>query len=526
MFCDQGVPDPTGGPSVYAILTGLLVERGVARSSIGWVHDWPDPATRQTLWDQVRTGQIRVLIGSTQQMGIGVNIQTRLYAAHELTAPYRPDWLTQAEGRMIRQGNHHPRVELHRYVSERTADATSWSILHRKAHFIHVAMSHPDRLTRDLRDESVQTPAEEFAQIAALATGDPRHIELATLTATLARLERAERAHHTAIASQQRSLAHTERALTELAARIAVVTALTPTPDADPAPIGAALLTVGRGEHDLTLAGVTYRASRDSYGLALDIAGTGLGLRFDPARLTDRTDAGRGLGVSVINLHHKLPTHLSELHQKADRTVRQRHAEHARPVPTQFPRASELVDTRTRHRALLHQLTRHTADGSTSASAASVALAGSHPIYGQANPTMTQRHEWVGAFRHYDPHRPAHWGNRAHTDTDWADAVNLYATNPSNQHPSCRHDIGIVRGIALTARITFRTMIITPRVPADPALYPAWETTPGHVTTVAVATWLAGQHRQARVERNALNAVPDRVLDAARTVQAAYRPER
>ena len=196
MFCDAGVPNPDGSPSVYSTLTDLLIERGIARSEIGWVHDIADPNRRQPLWDQVRSGHTRILIGSTMQMGVGVNIQTRLYAAHELTAPYRPDWLEQAEGRLIRQGNHNPTVEVHRYVTERTADANSWQILQRKAHFIAQAMSDPEQMTRDLRDESVATVAEEFATIAAIATGDQRHIELAALTAATTRLERAERAHH------------------------------------------------------------------------------------------------------------------------------------------------------------------------------------------------------------------------------------------------------------------------------------------------------------------------------------------
>ena len=196
MFCDAGVPNPDGSPSVYSTLTDLLVERGIARSEIGWVHDIADPNRRQPLWDQVRSGHTRILIGSTMQMGVGVNIQTRLYAAHELTAPYRPDWLEQAEGRLIRQGNHNTDVEVHRYVTERTADANSWQILQRKAHFIAQAMSDPEQMTRDLRDESVATVAEEFATIAAIATGDQRHIELAALTAATTRLERAERAHH------------------------------------------------------------------------------------------------------------------------------------------------------------------------------------------------------------------------------------------------------------------------------------------------------------------------------------------
>ena len=202
VFCDAGVPNPDGSPSVYSTLTDLLTERGIARSEIGWVHDIADPNRRQPLWDQVRSGHTRILIGSTMQMGVGVNIQTRLYAAHELTAPYRPDWLEQAEGRLIRQGNHNPTVEVHRYVTERTADANSWQILQRKAHFIAQAMSDPEQMTRDLRDESVATVAEEFATIAAIATGDQRHIELAALTAATTRLERAERAHHASRAAQ------------------------------------------------------------------------------------------------------------------------------------------------------------------------------------------------------------------------------------------------------------------------------------------------------------------------------------
>ena len=197
------------------------------------MHDISDPNRRQPLWDQVRNGQIRILIGSTQQMGVGVNIQTRLYAAHELTAPYRPDWLEQAEGRLIRQGNNNPTVEVHRYVTERSADANSWQILQRKAHFIAQAMSDPEQMTRDLRDESVATVAEEFATIAAIATGDQRHIELAALTATVTRLERAERAHHASRDAQGRQIADAERLIGRLDAQIQTIDTLQPA-DADP----------------------------------------------------------------------------------------------------------------------------------------------------------------------------------------------------------------------------------------------------------------------------------------------------
>ena len=85
-------------------------------------------------------------------------------------------------------------------------------------------------------------------------------------------------------------------------------------------------------------------------------------------------------------------------------------------------------------------------------------------------PTIAQRHGWVAAFGHYDPDRAAHWGNQARTDHGWAAAVNEFATNPANQHPSRSHDIGVVRGVTLTARITATAMLIAPRVAGDTQL--------------------------------------------------------
>ena len=306
VFCDAGVPNPDGSPSVYSTLTDLLVERGIARSEIGWVHDITDPNRRQPLWDQVRSGHTRILIGSTMQMGVGVNIQTRLYAAHELTAPYRPDWLEQAEGRLIRQGNHNTDVEVHRYVTERTADANSWQILQRKAHFIAQAMSDPEQMTRDLRDESVATVAEEFATIAAIATGDHRHIELAALTAATTRLERAERAHHASRDAQRRNIGDAERTVGRLTDQITTIDGLRPH-DADPIHIGQQLMRVPWSQRTtLQLAGVAYEARRDD-GLRLDIPGTGIWTRIDGDKLHP-ADEGRGLGQRVLNLHDRLPT--------------------------------------------------------------------------------------------------------------------------------------------------------------------------------------------------------------------------
>ncbi len=336
VFCDAGVPNPNGSPSVYSTLTDLLVERGVNRSEIAWVHDITDPNRRQPLWDQVRSGHIRVLIGSTMQMGVGVNIQPRLCAAHELTAPYRPDWLEQAEGRLIRQGNHNDRVEVHRYVTERTADANSWQILQRKAHFIAQAMSDPDQMTRDLRDESVATVAEEFATIAAIATGDQRHIELAALTAATSRLERAERAHHASREAQRRQIGDAERTIGRLTEQIAVIDTLHPERDADPVVIGQRLLQMHWNQRTtLQLAGVTYEAHR-SDGIRLEIPDTGIWTRIAGDKLHPG-DEGRGLGQRILNLHDRLPTTRAERVETIARARHQLDAERTRPIPDEFP---------------------------------------------------------------------------------------------------------------------------------------------------------------------------------------------
>ncbi|MGE3326703.1 MAG: hypothetical protein AB7N61_14995 [Acidimicrobiia bacterium] len=350
VFCDAGVPKPDGRPSVYSTLTHLLVERGIHRVEIAWVHDIAEPNRRQPLWDAVRSGHCRVLIGSTAQMGVGVNIQTRLYAAHELTAPYRPDWLEQAEGRLIRQGNPHPQVEVHRYVTERTADANSWQILRRKAHFITQAMSDPEQMTRDLRDESVASPAEEYATIAAIATGDQRHIELAALAATVTRLERAERAHHASRLAQDNQIRHAEHSIARLHTHVGAIDALRPVPG-DPHEIGRQLLAVGWNTHTtVTLAGITYDAHRVD-GLRLEIGGTGIVNRIEPDRLHP-ADGGRGLGQSVLNTHDRLDRIRTGYLEHADDARRQIDAEHARPVPAVFARAAELADCRQRRNQL------------------------------------------------------------------------------------------------------------------------------------------------------------------------------
>lgn len=509
VFCDQGVPNAESDHSVYAVVTDLLVERGVPRNQIAWVHDWPQPDTRQPLWDQVRNGNIRVVIGSTMQMGVGVNIQTRLYAAHEITAPYRPDWLTQAEGRMIRQGNSHDVVELHRYVTEKTADAGMWQILERKARFIDTAMSHPDELTRDLRDESIQSTAEEYATISALATGDNRHIELASVTGTVDRLERAKRAHGASRDTQQRSISHGKNRIEKLTAEIGALRALTPIDASDAEDIGAKIIGLGRADRIVTLAGVTYDVRRDYEELRLEIPDTGV-IKWIKRDRLNPADEGRGLAKTIFNEHDRIGSHITERTSQIDDTQRQIDAEIARPVPEVFARQGELDTARARKIELAEQLKpqqpRHVDD--TGAAAVDPDIAAEHPtpraprtgdaVFGTETPSIALRLEWAGAFRSFDPMRAPNWGNRAKGRGPWLDAVNAFSLDVA-KYGTKPEQIGQYNGVLLTATCDGTTIEIAPN--RHHGRFNTLSAEPGKLTAKAVEDWLHSQHARSITER-------------------------
>lgn len=518
VFCDQGVPRPDSQHSVYQLVTDALVNRGVDRDDIAWVHDWPKPDLRQPLWDDVRNGNVRVVLGSTMQMGVGVNIQSRLYAAHELTAPYRPDWLTQAEGRMIRQGNEHPSVELHRYVTEQTADASMWQILERKARFITTAMSHPDDMTRNLRDESVMSTAEEYAQISALATGDQRHIELASVTGTIDRLERAARAHSASRSSQQQTVLYNQRRIDGLLGQIVAIETLTPQPreSADPLAVGEAVLAIKRGTTEATIAGVTYETRRSFEGLSLDIPDTALHMWIDADRLRP-DDGGRGLGRAVLNLHDGFGQSIAKREDTIGHLTRQVEAEQARPVPERFPRQGELDTARERRDQLTEELNpkeprtvEHT--GAAPGDPASVA----HPVYGDRNPSTSERYEWAGAYRRHNPAAAPNWGNRAKGADAWVEAVNAWSLDPDR--PAAKiQPIGQYHGVMLVARHDGDTMSIAPQRHHD--RFNALSVPVGQLDRTTIESWLTAQSTTAAAEIAELRGAtttPGSVPDQAR----------
>ncbi|MBQ7906706.1 MAG: DEAD/DEAH box helicase family protein [Clostridia bacterium] len=168
VFCDTSTPK--AGFNVYDELSRLLVSYGIPQGEIAYVHDATTDKKRQALFKDVRAGKIRVLIGSTFKLGIGVNVQERLVAVHHLDVPWRPADMVQREGRILRQGNTCPRVMIFRYITERSFDAYSWQLLESKARFICQLLggSLKKRASSDI-DSTVLN----YAEVKALAIGNP-----------------------------------------------------------------------------------------------------------------------------------------------------------------------------------------------------------------------------------------------------------------------------------------------------------------------------------------------------------------
>lgn len=191
VFCDLGTPK-AGEWSVYEELRQHLVARGVPELAVRFVHEARNDAEKAQLFQACRDGRVAVVIGSTEKMGVGTNIQDRMVALHHLDCPWRPADLAQREGRILRQGNRNSEVEILRYVTERSFDAYSWQTVARKATFIAQVM----RGKVDVREiEDVGDGALSYNEVKALATGNPLLLKHAAAEAEVTRLERLERSH-------------------------------------------------------------------------------------------------------------------------------------------------------------------------------------------------------------------------------------------------------------------------------------------------------------------------------------------
>lgn len=168
VFCDTSTPK--GGFNLYDELARLLVQLGVYRDDIAFVHDATTDSQRNALFEKVRKGEIRVLIGSTFKLGLGVNVQDRLIALHHLDVPWRPADMVQREGRILRQGNRNKVVKIYRYITEGSFDAYSWQLLESKQNFISAILSGSlqERSGKDIDDTVLS-----YAEVKALAIGNP-----------------------------------------------------------------------------------------------------------------------------------------------------------------------------------------------------------------------------------------------------------------------------------------------------------------------------------------------------------------
>ena len=170
IFCDLSTPKNDGVFSVYNDIRKKLIERGIPENQVKFIHEADTDVKKKELFQKVRKGEVRVLLGSTQKMGAGTNVQDRLIALHDVDCPWRPSDLEQRAGRIIRQGNSNPEVEIYRYVTEQTFDAYLYQLVEGKQKFASQIMTSksPVRSADDIDETALS-----YAEIKMLATGNP-----------------------------------------------------------------------------------------------------------------------------------------------------------------------------------------------------------------------------------------------------------------------------------------------------------------------------------------------------------------
>ena len=427
VFSDLGTPRE--GWNVYDELRTLLIERDVPAARVAFVHSARNDREKGELFAACRTGQVAVLLGSTERMGVGTNVQVRAVALHHLDCPWRPADLAQREGRILRQGNLNSTVEIVRYVSEGSFDAYLWQTVERKARFIGQVM----RGTLDVREiEDIGETALSYSEVKALATGDPRILDKARADADSARLERLERAHTRTAQHLRGTLRGAEQRMPalqrdlELAAR-AAGTAVDIRGDRFGLRLGerlhtrrpeaaAALREVLLAVPPASLAGGPAPPTQVAELAGLRVLATAV-RHPEPHLRLELADVPRsGLTVELTELRTARPTGLltrlenragsiGAVHTGIERELDQLRAEHDRArdeLDRPFPHLQALADARRRSARLTEQLSRpdRTAEPATAAT-------GGEP--GVAAPGS----RWVECCRHLDrrlvtdPHWPA-----------------------------------------------------------------------------------------------------------------------
>jgi N12 class adenine-specific DNA methylase/predicted RNA methylase len=281
VFCDMGVNPTPWGFSAYGDVIKKLTAAGIPAGQIAAIGDADSDAKKQALFDRVRSGAVRVLLGSTGKMGTGTNVQKRLVALHHLDAPWKPAEVEQREGRILRQGNDNKEVAIYRYVTEGSFDAYMWQALETKARFISQVMTG-DNAAR--RAEDIGGQELSYAEVKAIASGNPAVLTLAEADAELARLAILRKNHDDEQFLARRSIRELPQAIARLERRIE--------------DLSADLATASAHQHDpLTVGGRAYGG---------DDALAALGRRLDalPEKVHQSTvipvGRYRGLGFGLV----------------------------------------------------------------------------------------------------------------------------------------------------------------------------------------------------------------------------------
>ena len=265
VFCDLSTPKNDGTFNVYDDMREKLIARGIPAEQIRFIHEATTDAQKKELFGKVRSGEVRVLFGSTPKMGAGTNVQDRLIAIHNLDCPWRPSDLEQRQGRIERQGNMFPEVEVYRYVTEQTFDAYLYQLVESKQKFISQIMTSksPVRSAEDVDEQALS-----YAEIKALASGNPMIKEKMDLDIEVSKLKLLKANHlsqkyalEDAISKGfPKQIAETQARIAGYGADIAIVKENTH-PNAD-------------GFSPLTLAGATYAEKKEAGAVLLTMCQT------------------------------------------------------------------------------------------------------------------------------------------------------------------------------------------------------------------------------------------------------------